>query len=98
MLGGKAVTKLIPEDEIRGEEYVTTLYENDPSRKLILGGEDRSASHLRYFNVCGSYLPSTPCAWHTDGGVRMGLTLRELERLDGGPFLIGSWQIDFSPA
>lgn len=96
VLGAQAVTELLPGDDLNEEQYVTKLYETDPSRKLIVGWEDKSASRLRYVKVCASAL-NTPCAWHTEGGVRMGLTLQELERRNGRPFSVGSWQTDFDP-
>jgi hypothetical protein len=97
--GETASAKLLPGDELNDrEEYVTILYEDDPSRKLVAGWTDKSASQLSYVSVCRTYLPTTArCAWHTDKGVRMGLTLKELERRNGRPFFVGSWQTDFAP-
>jgi hypothetical protein len=97
IFGEKAVTKLIPGDDLSEEKYVTILFENDASRKLMVVWEERSATHLRYVDVCTGYRPTTPCGWHTADGIRMGLTLRELEEQNSRPFWVSSWNTDFAP-
>jgi hypothetical protein len=93
VFGEKAVTKLLPGDEMNEEEYVTILYGEDPSRTLTVVWDDKSASHLRYIGVCRS----RQCVWHTQSGIRMGVTLTELERRNGRPLSVSSWATDYYP-
>jgi hypothetical protein len=75
--------------EVPGPEgstvLATTIYGNDPTRRIEVGWWDEdNLSQLAYFTV--------PSADVSPQGVKTGMTVKEVEALNGGPFeMQGFW-------
>jgi hypothetical protein len=64
----------------------TLVNEDDPSRALAILWRDPPQPKVpSSVSICDQ-LRQGPCRWHTASGITHGMTLKELERLNGRPF------------
>jgi len=78
-----------PVDAAAGGRMASVLYPKDPKRRLEVWWSDpigRSSTHLIVING--------ESAWRAPGGVSLGLTLAELETLNGKPFKLLGFNLD----
>jgi hypothetical protein len=69
----------------------TTVFPNDPNRKMEFGWWDEDKlERVAYFT-----LPAEDTA---PGGLKPGLTIKEVEALNGGPFKLGGFWWDYGGA
>jgi hypothetical protein len=67
----------------------TILFENDPVRQIIVTWRDQAAR-----NGISSITASAPSTWIGPGGIRNGLPLKQVEKLNGGTFSINGFDWD----
>lgn len=75
------------------DEPGLVLYPSNSSRRLEITWNNSQPPHPAMVFVCRS-ITVTPCQWRTARGIGIGTTLRELEKLNGGPFEIVGWGSD----
>jgi hypothetical protein len=71
-------------------EAATIVLADDPSAALAVTWDREHPSTVR---VCFSN-PGGPCKWKTASGIRMGLPIRELEKINGKSFQVASFGSD----
>ena len=71
-------------------EAATIVLAEDPSESLAITWDREHPSTVR---VCFSN-PGGPCKWKTASGIRMGLPIRELEKINGKLFQVASFGSD----
>lgn len=67
----------------------TVLFENDPVKQIIIMWRDQNAR-----NGISSITASAPSTWIGPGGIRNGLPLKQVEKLNGGTFSINGFDWD----
>jgi hypothetical protein len=77
-------------DVSEGPEAATVVFGNDTSAALAVTWDKERASEI---HVCFG-TPSGPCKWRTASGIRIGLPLRELEKLNGKSFQLAGYGFD----
>lgn len=65
----------------------TILFENDPVKQITVTWRDQSAR-----NGVSSVTASAPSTWVGPGGIRNGLPLKQVEKLNGGAFSINGFE------
>jgi hypothetical protein len=80
-----AQTELSSEGET---EKGTTLYPNDPSRKIEIRWQDEQRKTPRHVSTQGNY-------WKTESGIGIGTSLKELEKQNGKPFTLNGFAWDY---
>ena len=74
-----------------GEDlWATVIYANDPQRRLEILWKD--STELR--NLEAVRISEEKTRWSGDHGVRIGMTLNQIEALNGKPFKIRDFQRD----
>src|SRR6266478_2209381 len=79
----------IKEDVQIGEgmtEPGLVIYKHDPTRRLAVVWNDDKPAHPATIFICYGEV-DTPCRWHTASGIANGVTLKDIERRNGRPFL-----------
>jgi hypothetical protein len=71
------------------------IYKNDPARRLGVTFNDDTPPHPAIVFICYEEF-RTPCRWRPRSGVHWGLSLKDLERLNGAPFQITGTGTDVS--
>jgi hypothetical protein len=71
------------------------IYKNDPARRLGVTFNSDTPPHPAIIFICYQQF-RTPCRWRTRSGVRWGMTIKDLERLNGAPFQITGSGTDVS--
>lgn len=69
------------------------IYKSDLRRRLDVVWNDESPAHPQSVFICPD-MPATPCRWHTNSGIGVGVTLKELERRNGKLFQMVVWGSD----
>lgn len=70
-----------------GKEKVTVLFENEPVKQVVIHWRDATAR-----SGISSIAISAPSIWVGPGGIRNGLPLKEVEKLNGGTFSINGFE------
>ncbi|OQW56071.1 MAG: hypothetical protein A4S14_10765 [Proteobacteria bacterium SG_bin9] len=65
----------------------TILFENDPVKQIVVTWRDQAAR-----NGISSIIASAPSTWVGPGGIRNGLPLKQVEKLNGGVFNINGFE------
>lgn len=65
----------------------TILFENDPVKQIIVTWRDQAAR-----NGISAVTASAPSTWVGPGGIRNGLPLKQVEKLNGGAFSINGFE------
>lgn len=65
----------------------TILFENDPVKQIAVVWRDQAAR-----NGISSIVASAPSTWVGPGGIRNGLPLKQVEKLNGGAFSINGFE------
>ena len=88
-------TTSVPLGDTEGDMLpATVLFPHDPMRRIEIVWKDRNAlQYPRYV-----WLNRAPTAWRTSQGITIGTSLRELERLNRGPFHLAGFAFDESGA
>jgi hypothetical protein len=74
------------------DESVTELFRSDPLRSAVLEWKDPyNRRTLMNIEISGA-----KSLWRTTHGITLGTTLKELERLNGKPFLLSGFAWDYS--
>jgi len=96
-LFGKANVKV---GDIPGAEGAmapgATLFPNDPSKKLTLYWKEAKSKAQKanpHIGVVVIDSPNSP--WHTEAGIKVGTTLKALEKLNGHPFTLSGFDWDY---
>ena len=74
-------------DGIGGPEAATVVYGTDPSAALAVTWDKERASTI---HICFG-TQTGPCKWRTASGIRIGLPLRELEKINGKSFQMNGY-------
>jgi hypothetical protein len=78
-------------DTGEGPEPATVVYPEDSTAELVVfWGDLRIGSVFVCFDRA-----RPPCKWHTKEGVTLGTTFTALENLNGRPFEIVPWDMDY---
>jgi hypothetical protein len=81
----------IEDDQIELDEGMlqpaTMIYKKDPARTLAISWKDE---HPKEIFICFGRRRG-PCRWESQGGVKTGIRLNELERMNGKPFTISGF-------
>jgi hypothetical protein len=72
----------------------TVLFATDPARRIEIVWKDAAAQTRPQFVL----IARRPTRWRTPGGVTIGTSLRDLERLNGRPFRLAGFGFDGSGA
>lgn len=67
----------------------TVLFDSDPVKQIIVFWRDQSSR-----NGIASVTASAPSTWIGPGGIRNGLPLKQVEKLNGGAFSINGFEWD----
>lgn len=67
----------------------TILFENDPVKQIVVLWRDQATR-----NGISSVTASAPSTWIGPGGIRNGLPLKQVEKLNGGVFSINGFEGD----
>jgi hypothetical protein len=73
-------------------EYITALYPNDPERAIEIvwrDGENKTIPESMTIRGCKS-------RWKTVHGISLGISLKQLEELNGHPFVLAGFGWDYS--
>ncbi len=73
-------------------EPATFLYIGDPHRSIAISWKDKD-QHARPDRI---QIDGHASKWHTFGNVTLGTSLKESEKLNGGPFLLSGFEWDYS--
>ena len=85
--GQNAVDEVLePEPEVKLK--ATVLYPKDPKRRLEIIWEDQKARRRPTMQITGE------STWTTPHGIRLGMTLADIERLNGKPFKLYGYEWD----
>ncbi|MGV8853814.1 MAG: hypothetical protein ACOH2L_04150 [Devosia sp.] len=81
------VTGMVPGAE--GEDSLgTTVFPNDPNRKMVFGWwDEENRSYLSYVDLAPDQTTPT--------GARIGMSVAEIEALNGAPFTVGGFWWDY---
>ena len=71
------------------------IYKNNPARRLGVTFNGDTPPHPAIVFICYQEF-QTPCRWRTRSGVHWGMSLKDLERLNGVPFQITGAGTDVS--
>jgi hypothetical protein len=71
------------------------IHKNDPARRLGVTFNSDTPPHPAIVFICYQEF-QTPCRWRTRSGVHWGMSLKDLERLNGAPFQITGSGTDVS--
>ena len=71
-------------------ETGTAVYSNDPERRLDILWRDEARSKIKEIRLTGD-----ASVWKTIGGISLGTTLKEIERLNGYPFRLAGFGFDY---
>lgn len=87
-----------PPDSGRGAvDPTTVVYKGDPSRSVSILWHDVNGRQRPWtVSVCSLSDNKTRCLWHTQDGISMYTTLRQLEKLNGKPFVLMGIRWDYS--
>jgi len=89
----KAFPAYAVEEKITGAEgetfEATVLYPKDPARRLEITWADPKTKRRPIIRITGQ------SAWATPNGVRLGMPLAEIERLNGRPFRLYGFEWDY---
>lgn len=72
-----------------GKERVTVLFENEPIKQIVVHWRDATSR-----SGISSVAISAPSTWVGPGGIRNGLPLKDVEKLNGGTFNINGFEAD----
>jgi hypothetical protein len=85
--GANAVDAVLePEPEVKLK--ATVLYPEDPKRRLEIIWDDQKARRRPTIGITGE------SSWATQNGIRLGMGLAEIERLNGKPFRLYGYEHD----
>jgi hypothetical protein len=85
--GSDAVDEMLePEPDVKLK--ATVLYPKDPKRRLEITWDDQKARRRPAIRITGE------STWSTPNGVRLGLTLADIERMNGKPFRLYGYEHD----
>jgi hypothetical protein len=73
-----------------GPEAATVVFPTDPSAALAITWDRERPSAIR---ICFG-TQSGPCRWRTASGIRIGMSLRELDRLNGKSFQVDGFNLE----
>jgi hypothetical protein len=73
-------------------EPATFLYIRDPERSIAISWKDK-VQNARPGRI---QIDGNASKWHTFGNVTLGTSLKELEKLNGGPFLLSGFEWDYN--
>jgi len=73
-----------------GPEAATVVFGNDPSAALAITWDKE---HVSTIHICFG-TETGPCRWRTASGIRIGLPMRELEKLNEKAFQVGGYGSD----
>ena len=81
------VTGMVPGAE--GEESLgTTVFPDDPDRRMVFGWwDEENRSYLSYVDLAPAQI--------TPAGARVGMSVAEIEAINGAPFTIGGFWWDY---
>jgi hypothetical protein len=79
-----------------GSENATRVYRDQPEMSLaIFWISDAADSHIRSVRVCPNLILPGKCRWRTAESVTLGVTLKDLERLNGRAFQLNGFDWGF---
>lgn len=88
---GKANVKPGQLPGAEGEMYDgVVIFPNDPQKKLEIGWRDGKGQHPGTVTIEGD-----KSVWKTEDGIAVGTSLKDLEKLNGGPFAISGFGWDY---
>lgn len=70
-----------------GKEKVTVLFENEPVKQVVIRWRDAATR-----SGISSIAVGAPSTWIGPGGIRNGLPLKDVEKLNGGTFSINGFE------
>ena len=70
----------------------TFVFPSDPKRKIGISWEDEE----RHRDTVRVQIDGDASFWHTTGGISLGAHLKQVEALNGGPFLLFGFNWDYS--
>jgi len=77
-------------DISEGPEVATVVFPSDPSAALAVTWD---REHVSTIHICFR-TETGPCRWRTASGIRIGLPMRELEKLNEKSFQVGGYGSD----
>lgn len=77
-------------DISEGPEAATVVFGQDPSAALAITWD---REHVSTIHICFG-TQTGPCRWRTASGIRIGLPIQELQRLNEKTFQVGGWGSD----
>jgi hypothetical protein len=86
--GQNAVDERVDHDGAEEKLRATVLYAQDPKRRLEIIWEDQRARRRPTIRITGE------STWTTPHGIRLGMTLADIERLNGKPFRLYGYEWD----
>jgi hypothetical protein len=89
-LFGNANVRDLPVDTGEGPEQATVVFPKNPSAGVAIFWQDNRIDRAM---VCYRH-KTGQCNWHTENGVSIGTSLRQLESLNGRPFQMEAWGSD----
>jgi hypothetical protein len=92
MYGKKNVLETSLQNENGDDETVTELFRFDPLRRAVLNWWDPDNRRA----LMRIEIKEARSRWRTTHGITLGTTLKELERLNGKPFLLLGFAWDYS--
>lgn len=90
--GAKNVTRDVMNVGEGQTQPATILFPNDPERKIAISWKNEEGRQ----NPVRVQIDGDSSKWHTFGNVTLGTSLKELERLNEGPFVLSGFGWDYS--
>ncbi len=100
---GNAKEKMVGPGGDAEPDLATVVNGQSPETSLVIfwdkldktGHHPDAAAHPSFVSLCkANNLPAKECKWHLAGGIAVGTSLRELEKLNGGGFTLAGFGWD----